>query len=103
MALSPSSLVKIVHHRRHRVSHLGSSETGMTKIIIKYVNEYIDRQGRLRRYFRKGSQRGPLPGAVGSAEFMRAYEGYLSGNSNTTAPKTITTLDGSFGRLITSY
>jgi len=75
----------------------------MTKIRIKYVNEYNDRQGKLRRYFRKGSQRGPLPGAVGSAEFMAAYEGYLSGRNGIEGPKTVTTIEGSFGRLITSY
>jgi hypothetical protein len=39
---------------------------------LKYVNEYRDRQGKLRRYFRRGATRGPLPGEVGSPEFLAA-------------------------------
>lgn len=73
----------------------------MTKIRLKYVNQYIDRQGRLRRYFRKGNQRGPLPGEVGSEQFMAAYQGYLSGAK--VEPQTVKTEEGSFGRLITAY
>lgn len=46
---------------------------------LKYVNEYRDRTGTLRRYFRKGGrQLGPLPGEVGSDEFMTAYAAYLA-------------------------
>jgi hypothetical protein len=46
----------------------------MAKLRLKYVNEYVDRTGRVRRYFRKGGkQLGTLPGDVGSAEFMAAY------------------------------
>lgn len=45
----------------------------MTRIKLDYVHEYRDRHGRVRRYFRKGGRRIPLPGAPGSAEFMRAY------------------------------
>ena len=51
----------------------------MAKLKLKYVNEYIDRTGKLRRYFRKnGKQLGPLPGEVGSEEFMTAYAAYLA-------------------------
>src|SRR5262245_39889788 len=51
----------------------------MAKLKLKYVNEYIDRTGKLRRYFRKnGKQLGPLPGDVGSEEFMTAYAAYLA-------------------------
>jgi integrase len=51
----------------------------MAKLRLKYVNEYIDRTGKLRRYFRKnGKQLGPLPGEVGSEEFMTAYAGFLA-------------------------
>lgn len=57
----------------------------MAKLRLKYVNEYIDHTGKLRRYFRRnGKQIGPLPGAVGSDEFMEAYRGYLTQKS---APK----------------
>lgn len=51
----------------------------VTKIRLKYVNEYIDRTGKLRRYFRRGGkQLGPLNGEPGSAEFMAAYAAYLA-------------------------
>lgn len=51
----------------------------VAKIRLKYVNEYIDRTGKLRRYFRKGGkQLGPLTGEPGSAEFMAAYAAYLA-------------------------
>jgi integrase len=73
----------------------------MAKIRLRYINQYVDRSGRLRTYFRHGTKRGPLPGVVGSAEFMRAYEGYLSGDK--AATPTVKTIEGSFGRLITAY
>jgi integrase len=54
----------------------------MTKIKLKYVNEYIDRTGKLRRYFRNGGkQLGPLNGEPGSEEFMTAYAAYLAKKS----------------------
>ncbi len=50
----------------------------MAKLRLRYVNEYRDRSGKMRRYFRRGkTQRGPLPGEVGSEEFMTAYRDYL--------------------------
>src|SRR6516165_1374471 len=74
----------------------------MAKLRLEYVNEYIDRTGKLRRYFRRGGkQLGPLPGQVGSQEFMAAYQGYLS--SGKVEAKTVTTVEGTFGRLITAY
>jgi integrase len=65
---------------------------------LKYVNEYRDRQGKLRRYFRKGSTRGPLPGEVGSPEFMVAYQAFL-GDKPTPTKK----ISGSLGLLITEF
>jgi integrase len=54
-------------------------EQDMAKLRLKYVNEYIDSTGKVRRYFRrKGKQLGPIPGEVGSDEFMTAYRGYLA-------------------------
>ena len=51
----------------------------MTKIRLKYVNEYRDRHGRVRRYFRRpGCRAIPLPGLPGSIEFMTAYEAALA-------------------------
>jgi enterobacteria phage integrase len=71
----------------------------MAVLQLKYVNQYRDRQGKLRRYFRRGSTRGPLPGEVGSDEFMAAYQGYLSDKPVAFARNG----EGSFGRLITDY
>lgn len=45
---------------------------------LKYVNEYRDRTGKLRRYFRKGLIRGALPGEIGSSEFMTSYQAFLA-------------------------
>lgn len=51
----------------------------MTKLRLKYVNEYIDRHGKVRRYFRRpGSRAVNLPGMPGSAEFMAAYQTALA-------------------------
>ena len=70
----------------------------MTKIRLKYVDEYVDRNGKLRRYFRKGGKRlGQLPGLPGSAEFMAAYQGFLDA-------KTVIVVrqkpEGSFAKLV---
>ena len=43
--------------------------------------------------------RGPLPGAVGSVEFMAAYQDYLGSTGRRPATK----VEGSLGRLITEY
>lgn len=51
----------------------------MTRIRLKYVNEYRDRHGRVRRYFRRpGCRAIPLPGLPGSIEFMQAYQAALA-------------------------
>lgn len=51
----------------------------MTRIKLKWVNEYRDRHGRIRRYFRRpGSRSVSLPGLPGSPEFNRAYEAALA-------------------------
>ena len=77
----------------------------MTKLKLQYVQQYIDCRGKLRRYFRRGGkQLGPLPGQVGSQEFMRAYHAFLSGARAPERTTTATTsIEGSFGRLITEY
>jgi hypothetical protein len=52
----------------------------MTKIRLKYVHEFIDRHGKVRRYVRlPGRKRVPLSGAPGTAEFMDAYQAALAG------------------------
>jgi integrase len=70
----------------------------MTKLRLRYVNEYVDRTGKLRRYFRRGSTRGPLPGDVGSPEFMAAYQALLGAK-----PAATTKISGSLGLLITEF
>ena len=73
----------------------------MAVIKLKYVNEYVDRTGKVRRYFRRGATRGVLPGNVGSEEFMTAYEAFLAGRQ--VEAKTQRTGEGTIGRLITEY
>jgi integrase len=70
---------------------------------LKYVNEYLDRHGKLRRYFRRGVTRGPLPGDVGSPEFMAAYHGYLSGAAEPLPAASLAKPEGSLGALITEF
>jgi len=51
----------------------------MTRIRLKFVNEYRDRHGKLRRYFRRpGCRAMPLRGLPGSIEFMAAYQAALA-------------------------
>jgi hypothetical protein len=48
-------------------------------IRLRYVNEYKDRHGKVRRYFRRpGEPNVPLPGIPGSAEFLAAYAAALA-------------------------
>jgi integrase len=51
----------------------------MTRIKLRYVNEFIDRHGRPRYYFRRpGSRSVKLPGLPGSIQFMDAYQAALA-------------------------
>jgi integrase len=52
----------------------------MSRLPLKFVQAFRDRHGKLRHYFRKGARRIPLPGLVGSEEFMAAYASALSAN-----------------------
>lgn len=70
----------------------------MAVLKLKYVNEYRDRTGKLRRYFRKGAVRGQLPGEIGSPEFMAAYQKLLGDR-----PAHTVKLSGSLGLLITEF
>lgn len=51
----------------------------MTRIKLMYVHEFHDRHGKIRRYFRKGGRKIPLPGLPGSPPFMAAYESAVAG------------------------
>jgi integrase len=76
----------------------------MAKLDLKYVNSFRDRHGKPRHYFRRpGHSTIALPGAVGSAEFMAAYESALA---STAAPAQIGAnrlKAGSIGSLIIAY
>jgi hypothetical protein len=51
----------------------------MARIRLRYVNEFIDRHGKPRYYFRRpGSRSVKLPGLPGSIEFMDAYQAALA-------------------------
>jgi integrase len=53
---------------------------GAVKVRLRHIQEFRDRHGKTRRYFRRpGSPRVPLPGAPGSTEFMEAYQAALAG------------------------
>jgi len=52
------------------------------RVTLRYVHEYCDQHGKLRRYLRlPGRKKVPLPGQLGSPEFIAAYQTAL------TAPK----------------
>lgn len=77
-------------------------EAPVAVIDLPFVNEYRDRTGKKRRYFRRGGKRlGALPGEVGSEEFMAAYQNFLA--ENKPAAPSPRTGEGTFGRLITEY
>jgi integrase len=75
----------------------------MTRLKLRYVNEYRDRHGRIRRYFRRPGQRAiPLPGLPGSIEFMAAYQATLAVKSPPPpSPKHV--IAGSFGEVAAGY
>jgi integrase len=51
----------------------------MTRLKLKYVHEFRDRYGKVRRYFRRrGGRAILLPGLPGSIEFMSAYQAALA-------------------------
>ncbi len=51
----------------------------MTRLKLKYIHEYRDRLGKVRRYFRRpGGRAVPLPGQPGSVEFMSTYQSALA-------------------------
>ena len=52
----------------------------MTRVQLKYVNQFRDRHGKLRFYFRRpGFKNVPLLGLPGSVEFMETYQAALAG------------------------
>src|SRR5262249_625954 len=75
---------------------------GRGALRLRYVQAFVDHQGRGRYYFRKrGHKLVPLPGLLGSAEFMTAYQEALGGErlpvaSTKTKPGTMKALAVSY-------
>ncbi len=68
---------------------------------LRYVDEYRDRLGVVRRYFRRNGKRlGSLPGAVGSEEFMTAYAAFLAEKP---AAAKMTLHEDSLGKLVIDF
>ena len=72
---------------------------------LRYVKSYVDRHGRARHYVRKpGCKSVPLPGLVGSAEFMAAYgEAISTTNSVRTEIAATRTRAGSINAMVVGY
>jgi hypothetical protein len=72
----------------------------VTFLKLPYVKVYRDRHGRVRRYFhRRGSPDVALPGAVGSPEFMAAYQAASDAPAKHSSPHAA----GTFARLLEDY
>lgn len=78
----------------------------MSKVRIRYTHRFVDRHGKARFYFRRGSApKAALPGLPGSAEFMAAYQSALDRHTKQTA-KPIgleRSLPGTMSELIARY
>jgi hypothetical protein len=75
----------------------------MARINLPYVQEFVDRHGKVRRYFRKNGKRTPLPGPPGSKEFREAYEAAASGEWDGEAKDRDVSPPGSINRLVALY
>jgi integrase len=71
--------VKLRLPAHHGMTHNIHREATVAKLTLRYVHQYRDRHGKLRRYVRRpGFPRTSLPGLPGSREFMAAYEDAMS-------------------------
>ena len=74
----------------------------MAQIKLRYVKEYRDRHGTIRRYLRRrGLPNVALPGNPGSPEFMLAYNAAISGATG--APRLSKHKEGTFARIATEF
>lgn len=73
----------------------------MAKLELPYVQRFVDRNGHVRHYFRRrGYERKALPGSVGSAEFMAAYQEALQGRKTAGEDRSVA---GTVSALIAAY
>lgn len=75
----------------------------LTSLRLKFVHEFRDRQGVLRRYFRRHGKRIPLPGLPGSEEFSDAYKAALGGPETRAPIGAARTLPGTIGAAVAAY
>lgn len=76
----------------------------MTTLTLKYIHSYKDRHGKRRNFFRKGAlKKIPLPGLVGSKEFMDAYQAALEGSERKRQIGVDSCKAGSMSALISAY
>jgi integrase len=76
----------------------------VTNIRLRYVKSYIDRHGKVRHYVRKpGCKSMPLPGLVGSPEFMAAYGEAVSTTPTRPEIAATRTRAGSINAVIVGY
>ena len=72
----------------------------MALLRLPYVRTYRDRHGRLRRYFRRRGQPDiPLPGEVGSEQFVAAYQAALGAPTKPPSPHAA----GTLAKLVEDY
>jgi integrase len=75
----------------------------MARIKLRYVNEFIDRYGNIRRYFRRpGGRAVALPGLPGSNEFMTVYQTAL-GDVSPPRPSSKHVVRGSLAEIAAGY
>jgi hypothetical protein len=76
----------------------------MTRIRLDYVHEFVDRHGKIRRYFRRrGQKRVRLPGIPGSEEFIAAYQTAMAAQPMATEIGASRTLPGTINALVVAY
>jgi enterobacteria phage integrase len=79
----------------------------MATMRYRFVQEYVDRHGRVRRYLRrKGQPSVPLPGLPGTIEFRLAYEAALAGErpcTDTSTPRRPAPGPGSLSAVVAAY
>jgi integrase len=75
------------------------------KVSLRYVHEYCDQHGKMRRYYRRpGQPKVALPGKPGSPEFLAAYQAASSGHKIERQPIGLNRSPvGSIGAAIAAY
>jgi integrase len=76
----------------------------MASLQLKFIQQFIDRHGHPRFYFRRpGFKRVPLPGLSGSPEFMAAYTEAMAGQPPAVIPQSREFNPGTMNALAGSY